>query len=107
MTSRRKGGVADAPEWMVSHKAAAYCDMTDNQWKHHRGLRPPAVGDRRSGFRYRRSDLDAWMELRRLGLWADWKPLVQEHGEALAWEIMLVRLERTNAARRARAEEAA
>lgn len=97
MTSRRKGGAADAPAWPVSWKAAAYCDMTDAQWKHHRGMRPPPVGDRRSGFRFRRTDLDAWMELRRLGLWADWKTLVQQHGEQVAWAVMLRRLERKRA----------
>ena len=95
--SRRKGGSEQYPEWMVSHKAAAYCDMTDTQWKHHRGMRPPPVGDKRSGFRYRRTDLDAWMELRRLGLWADWKQVRQAHGEQVAWAVMLKRLEKKRA----------
>ena len=93
MTSHRKGGSEQYPEWMVSWKAARYCDMTDSQWKHHRKMRPPSVGDRRSGFRFRRTDLDAWMELRRLGLWADSTQLRQEHGEQVAWAVMLRRLE--------------
>lgn len=92
---------------MVSHKAASYCDMTDSQWKHHRGMRPPAVGDRRSGYRYRRTDLDAWMEMRQLGLWPDWKGLVQQHGESVAWQVMLVRLERARASARSAAAEVA
>jgi hypothetical protein len=92
--SRRKGGGERYPAWMVSWKAAEYCDMTDTQWKHHRGKRPPPVGDRRSGFRYQRTDLDAWMEMRRLGLWADWKQLREAHGEHVAWAIMLRRLEK-------------
>ncbi len=27
--------------------------MTDSHWKHYRGWRPPAVGTRKTGFRYR------------------------------------------------------
>lgn len=91
--SRRKGGSEQYPAWMVSHKAAAYCDMTDSQWKHYRGSRPPAVGTRKTGFRFRRTDLDAWMELRQLGLWNDWKQLVQAKTEPVAWATMLRRLE--------------
>jgi hypothetical protein len=95
--ANRKGGSEQYPAWMVSWKAAEYCDMTDSQWKHYRGWRPPAVGTRKTGFRYRRTYLDAWMELRQLGLWDDWKELVQAKTEPVAWRAMLLRLERKRA----------
>ena len=86
MTSENAG-------WMRSKKAAEYCDMTRSQWKHYSaaGLLPPCVRDTRS-HKFGRTYLDTWMELRMRGLWADWKQLVQEHGERKAWDAMLGRL---------------
>jgi len=86
MTSEHSG-------WMRSKRAVEYCDMTPSQWKHYSaaGLLPPCVRDTRA-HKFGRVYLDTWMELRMRGLWADWKQLVQEHGERRAWDTMLGRL---------------
>ena len=90
---KRKGSDSQHPEWMVSWKAAEHCDMTDKQWASYRskGGLPPYLADYRP-YRHRRIDLDAWMQLRQRGLWADWKELVHRVGDSAAWAVMLRRL---------------
>jgi len=66
------------------------------------GWLPPARRDCKP-HTWMRSDLLAREEMRRFGLFEDWRELVQEHGEHVAWAVMLKRLEKAQADIEARA----
>ena len=47
--------------------------------------------------KWKRFDIEAWIELEELGLFGDWLPLRARLGPKNAWAVMLARLEAENA----------
>ncbi len=82
-------------EWADQYGAAIQAGIPVHKWKRWaiQRLVPPARRDTKP-YQWKRTDISAWMELRRLDLWGDWKALCQEHGEHVAWALMLKRLEK-------------
>lgn len=105
MISPRVAGLPDWPEWMEKRAGAHFIGVTLGVYRKlmEGGYLPPRRRDTKP-HQWKRTDLSAFMELRRLGLFADYKQLVQAHGEAVAWEVMLRRLDTRRAEIRSLAE---
>ncbi len=101
---RKREGI-EGCEWLDTYGAAILLDRTIGQWKSlvRQRLVPPACRLTRP-HQWKRTDLLTWKELQRLGLWLDWISLCQEHGEQVAWAVMIKRLARQMAEINALAE---
>ena len=93
IAEERRASYNPNSEWTDQYGAAEQVGIPVHRWKRWaiQRLVPPARRDTRP-YQWKRADLSAWMELRCLGLWGDWKALCQEHGEHVAWAVMLKRL---------------
>jgi hypothetical protein len=98
----------EGAEWLDTYGVAILLSETAESIRHEvrEGWMPPARRDTKP-HQWKRSDLLARAELRRLDLFGDWRELVQEHGEQVAWVAMLKRLEKAQAEIDARAREVA
>ena len=107
LVRERRASLPQWPEWMEKYGSSHYCGYEVSPWEHYRdgGYLPPRVRDTGRNHRWRRTDLDAWMELRRRDLFGDYKELTQHLGELDAWAVMLKRLEEAKAETLERAVE--
>jgi hypothetical protein len=105
IAEERRASYNPQSEWTDQYGAADQVGIPVHRWKRWaiQRLVPPARRDTRP-YQWKRSDISAWMELRRLDLWGDWKALCQEHKEMPAWGVMLKRLEKAQAEIEARAQ---
>ena len=92
-------------EWTDMYGAADQYGISVHQWSHRGEHRPPAHEDPQ-GWKWKRADISAMAEMERLELLEHWKPLRQDHGELVAWEIMLGLLAKKKAEIQAQADEA-
>ena len=58
------------------------------------GYLPPHIALTSRIHKWKKSDVDDWMELTKRGLWDDWIPLRGELGPLAAWDEMVKRLAR-------------
>lgn len=88
----------EGAEWLDTYGVAILLSETPESIRHEvrEGWMPPARRDTQP-HQWKRSDLLARAELRRLDLYGDWRELVQVHGEQVAWAAMLKRLEKKRA----------
>jgi len=100
----RERGIEGA-ESLDTYGVAILLSETPEKVRHaiRQGWLPPARRDT-IPHTWMRSDLLAREEMRRLGLFEDWRELVQEHGEHVAWAVMLKRLAKAQADIEARAQ---
>jgi hypothetical protein len=98
----------EGAEWLDSYGVALLLSETVESIRHdvREGWLPPARKDTKP-HQWKRSDLLAREELRRLELFGDWRELVQGHGEHVAWAVMLKRLASKQAELEAQAREVA
>lgn len=96
----------EGAEWLDTYGVAILLSETPESVRHQvrQGWLPPARRDTKP-HQWSRADLLARAEMRRLGLFADWRELVQEHGEHVTWKAMLKRLAKAQADIEARASE--
>jgi hypothetical protein len=84
----------DWPEYLTIRKLGDYLSIsyrTLEGWKPE-GFLPPHHPWTKRHHRWKKSDVDAWSELKRRGLFDDYPELRQQHGESAAWTLMLKRL---------------
>lgn len=88
----------EGAEWLDTYGVAILLSETAESIRHEVRERwmPPARRDTKP-HQWKRSDLLARAELRRLDLFGDWREMVQERGEHVAWAVMLKRLEKAQA----------
>lgn len=88
----------EGAEWLDTNGVAILLSGTPHGVKNEirLGWLPPAKRNTKP-HKWRRSDLLAREELNQLDLFGDWLELRQEHGEHVAWAMMLKRLEKARA----------
>lgn len=99
----------EGAEWLDTYGVAILLSETPESIRHEvrEGWMPPARRDTMP-HQWKRSDLLARAELRRLDLFGDWRELVHASpNEHVAWAAMLKRLEKAQADIEARAREVA
>lgn len=82
------------PEYQTVREVAQYIGIsfrTLEAWKRN-GFLPPHIELTPRVHKWRRSDIDAWFDLKQRGLLDDWLEVRGELGPIDAWAIMLQRL---------------